>query len=834
MESPRQAQVVLPLPLDRVFSYSIPDEWREVVRVGSRVIVPLGRRTLTGYIVGLDAAPLVVGDKPIKLKPLVDLVDEEPLLSPETLTFCRQLADYYLCSWGEALRAALPPGINASAQCHFEPNPDPDTRLPIRLTPNREFILRTVAAMAPVSKSLLSRELGNRPFVYDLDLLVRSRWLLARSVVGGGRTKGMEKKVLCLEKVSDPVLLEKQQAHFRRAPRQGALHALLLARNAPVDRSELMALGFGSGVIQGLIDGGIARQDLVVDSVEDSYDTDHSVRTLVLNQEQALAVERVGAFIRKPRDPGRRHKGFLLHGITGSGKTQVYLELARRARKLGLSVLVLVPEISLTPQIVARFRAFLGSDVAVIHSRLGNSQRFSIWRDIRAGRIRSVVGARSALFAPLQDLGLIIVDEEHESSFKQFEPQPRYHARDAALLRGAGLRIPVLLGSATPSMESWYNANQGKFERITLTRRVSGRPMPEVQLVDMKETLEQIAGKGRTVRAFGDTLIKRLVETVGSGNKAIVLQNRRGYSPWIQCEACREALRCIRCDISLTWHRTDNKCHCHLCGLEIPVPARCPACHEGSMLLLGSGTQKVEEELEEMFPEARVMRMDRDTTFAADAYVRMVRDFNSGNYDILLGTKSVAKGLDFSAVTLVGVVNADTELNLQDFRAQEWGYQLVSQVAGRAGRGEKPGTVIVQSFDPEHAVLQDAARHDFQSFADRELGQREALGYPPFGRLCRLVVKSLDETLCANCCEALHGWMNERRGAVQLLGPGPAPVRQVRREFRYQIVLKSTRRADPSGRALRELARSARAHFESRLSSKDLSLIVDVDPQSLM
>lgn len=833
MATPTIAHVVLPLPLDKVYDYAVPPEWQQAVQPGSRVIVPFGARTLTGYVVGLESRPAgEAGGR--ALKPLADVIDPEPLLTPEAIAFCRSLAEYYLCSWGEALKAALPPAINATAQCHFELNPDTETRLPVRLTPNREYILARVAANAPVSKAQLAREMGSRPFVLDLDTLVRARWITARTVVGGGRSRGLEKKVISLVPPVDEEGWERLQAHGRRAPRQGALLALLRSRPEPVERAELSALGYGSGVIQGLLDAGFAAQTLVPDTAEDSYDTDHSVRGLVLGDEQAAAVERIAGFIRKPRDPARRHRAFLLHGITGSGKTQVYLELARRARRLGLSVLVLVPEISLTPQIVARFRAFLGSDVAVIHSRLGSAQRFSLWRDIRAGRIRSVVGARSALFAPLQDLGLIVVDEEHEGSFKQFEPQPRYHARDAALMRGAALGIPVILGSATPSLESWFNAEQGKFERITLANRVSDRPLPEVQLVDMKETLEQIAGKGRTVRAFGDSLIKSLVATVQQGEKAIVLQNRRGYSPWIQCDTCREALRCVRCDISLTWHRTDNRCHCHLCGLSIPVPPRCPACRDGTLLLLGSGTQKVEEELEEMFPDARVMRMDRDTTAGRDAYVKMVRDFNSGSYDILLGTKSVAKGLDFSAVTLVGVINADTELNLQDFRAQEWGYQLVSQVAGRAGRGEKPGTVVVQSFAPEHPVLQDAARHDFQAFAARELEQRRSLGYPPFGRLCRLVVKSLDETLCANTCEALHGWLAERRGPVQLLGPGPAPVRQVRREFRYQIVLKSPRAADPGGRLMRALALSARQQFDSRLRSKDLSLVIDVDPQSLM
>ncbi len=824
------AQVVLPLPLESVYSYSIPAAFQGNVREGMRVIVPFGRRTLTGYVVGMTREL-----PPGKVRAIHDVVDAQSLLSPEVLAFCRRLGEYYLCSWGEVLKAALPPAINGTSRRYFERHPDPQAARPIRMTPAREKLLRLIEGRGALSKAELSRLMGSQAFVYDLGLLLREGWLVSRSVVEKARGQGRQVSVYSLGTVEPEEgwtgLIASRE---NRAPRQAALLRWLLDKPRGAERSAIMEAGFGSGVLQALHKSGHLQVEQRDAAIEEQWDTDHSVRSLVLSGDQQKVVERISPLLRRPGSAPGQHKAFLLFGVTGSGKTQVYLELARRALKKERSVLILVPEIALTPQIVARFRSFLGQDVAVIHSKLSSAQRFAIWRRIRKGEIRTVIGARSALFAPLPDLGLVVVDEEHETSFKQFEPQPRYHARDAALLRAHHLGIPVVLGSATPSMESWRNAREGKFELLRLSSRIRNRPLPEVELVDMKENLEQLAGKGRTVRAFGDRLIKRLIQVVERGEKAIILQNRRGFSPWVACETCREPLRCLRCDLTLTWHRTDHKCHCHMCGLAIDTPQKCPACGNGPLLLLGAGTQKIEEELEEMFPEARLLRMDRDTTGDRDAYVRMVREFNKGDYDVLLGTRSVAKGLDFADVTLVGVINADTELNLQDFRAQEWGYQLISQVAGRAGRGDKPGVVIAQSFDPEAEVLQFAARHDFEGFAEKELAARKALAYPPFGRLCRLLLKSLDEERARSACEGLKARLRPIAEPIQLLGPGPAPVLQVRREYRYQILLKSPRSKDPSGRLLRDLARKARELFEKHHRTRDLSLVVDIDPQSLM
>ena len=830
---PLTVQVALPLPVDTLYSYTVPEEYADAIAPGSRVLVPFGRRQLIGYAVEVGPAP--AGGR--ALKPVADLVDESPLLSADLLEFCRRLAEYYLCGWGEALKAALPPGINGTARCYYEEQPDESLREAIRLTPRRQAILRLVRERGPVSKAWLAQEL-DAALSHDLNELLRARFLTRKDVVEATRTRSQGRRVLHLAVPSGSAdlrrLLDEKE---RRAPRQAELLRLLLTRQeGRVDRDEAKALGYSDAVLRELLKSPFVAEGRDEELPADEYDTDASVLDIVLNPAQQAVVDAVSAKIGRRPKRGReeRYGTFLLHGVTGSGKTQVYLELARRAQAEKRGVLILVPEIALTPQIVARFRSYLGPQVAVVHSRLSGAQRFAIWESLRSGRCRAIVGARSALFAPVPDLGLIVVDEEHESSFKQYEPAPRYHARDAAVLRAHQLGIPVLLGSATPSMESWQNARDGRYALLELPDRVGDRPLPTVELVDMKANLEEIGGRGRTVRAFGDRLIAALLETLEGGHKAILLQNRRGHSPWLQCPDCGEALKCVRCDVSMVWHRLTGQCHCHLCGLARPVPETCPGCGGGPLGYLGTGTQKVEEELLEIRPDAKLLRMDRDTTAARGAYVRMVREFNSGDTEILLGTQSVAKGLDFSRVTLVGVIQADTELNLQDFRAQEWGFQLISQVAGRAGRGEDPGRVIVQTFRPDHPALLRAAAHDYAGFAEEELAERRALAYPPFARMVRLVVKSTDEELAAAACRSLAEEFRRGPGPVTALGPGPAPVRMVRREYRYHLLLRSRREADPGGKALRAAAKRLKAHFERACKARDLSLILDVDPQGVM
>jgi len=824
---PLLADVALPLPVPHPYTYSVPDEYAGALGPGSRVLVPLGSQRLIGYVVSVGRR-----EPPRGLKAVLDLIDEEPLLDEGLLRFCARLAELYLCSQGEVLKAALPPGINGTVQCLFEEQRDASLRKPLRLSAKREAILRLVRERGTVSRAWLTQELSGT-LAHDLSQLVAAGFLQKRDSLEGERRRESLRRVLQLAVApGGPELREAMREKEKRAPRQAAL-LRLLGDGARVERSEILAQGWTAAQLKPLLEAGLLREDSESDLPDSGYDHDASVRGLELTAAQGAVVDAVAAALPGPAKRPGRFQTFLLRGVTGSGKTQVYLELARQARSAGLGVLVLVPEIALTPQIVARFQGFLGQPVAVIHSQLSGPQRFSIWRALKRGEVRVVIGARSALFAPVQKLGLIVVDEEHESSFKQQEPVPRYHARDAAVLRGQQLGIPVLLGSATPSLESWYNARQGRYQLLELPERVGGRPLPEVRLVDMRAERAEWAGRGETVRNFSRPLIEALLATREAGGQAILLQNRRGHSPWLQCPLCAEVLHCPRCDVSLVWHRSTGNCHCHLCGVEIPPPAACPACKGAKLAYWGAGTQKVEEELAQVLPEARILRMDRDTTQQRGAYVRMVRDFNAGQFDVLLGTQGVAKGLDFARVTLAGVIQADTELNLQDFRAREWGFQLVSQLAGRAGRGDAPGLVLVQCHDPGHPVLLQAARHDYFAFAEAELEARHLAGYPPFTRLCRLLVKSADETLAERVCRRLYDEV-KRPAGVAALDPGPAPVRMVRREYRYHMLLRTRRTADPGGRLLRQAAEACREHFHKRLKERDVSLILDMDPQGVM
>lgn len=825
---PLRADVALPLPVDQLYSYRIPDEFVEVARPGARVFVPFGRRQLVGYLVGV--AP---DEGQRRLKPLLDVLDEQPLIDEALIVFCRRLAEHYLCSLGEALKAALPPGINGTVRCHFELQPDPQLRQPLRLSERRQTILRLVGERVSVSKAWLMQEL-DAACNHDLNELVRAGFLLRQESLGSARSKESSIRLLrltCAE--GTPEFRAALAAKERRAPRQAALLNQLARAGGRVERQELIAGGFTPAVMRALVEAGHVIEEHEASLPEEEYDRDGSVREHELSPAQQQVVDTVGVGIPDRKGRGGSFSCSLLRGVTGSGKTQVYLELARRALEQGRSVLVLVPEIALTPQIVARFQGYLGRRVAVVHSRLTGPQRFDIWQGIRRGELRVVVGARSALFAPLERLGLVIVDEEHESSYKQYDPAPRYHARDAAVMRAQQLGIPVLLGSATPSLESWHNTRQGRYCLLELPDRISGRPMPPVELVNMREEQAEMSGKGDTARLLGGELIRALAETLDNREQAIVLQNRRGHSPWLQCKVCGEVKTCVRCDVSLVWHRVTNRCHCHLCGLELAADIPCAACGSNDLMRQGAGTQKVEEQLAEVLPSVRLLRMDRDTTQRRGAYVRMVREFNRGEHDLLLGTQSVAKGLDFPGVTLSAVIQADTELNLQDFRAREWTFQLISQLAGRAGRGERPGRVLVQSYQPDHEVFRHAARHDYCSFANEELDHRRVAGYPPFFRLCRLVCRSEREELAEAAVRRLYEHACGLPG-VAALQPGPAPVRMVRREYRFHFLLRAERTSDPSGRKLRQAALACRDQFEQNLRQKGLSLVIDMDPQGVL
>jgi primosomal protein N' (replication factor Y) len=786
------------------------------------VLVTLGQRLQTGYVLELLNEPDYDSSK---IKPISDTLDPFPLFTPETLRFCRQVADYYVASIGETLRCALPPGINFAGRMVFRLSEQPPAELP-RLSPLRKRLLQAVREHPDTGIRYLSQQVRRKSINHDLRFLLDHGLITGVEELKGRKLATRKELYLRLSSGLSGDQLEEAIASRRRRPAQVA-SLKRLSELETISRRNLLQLHSLSPLRSLLEDGLLEQYERDIDTGSPHHASDTSVLDISLNREQKQALSALMAAHRSGE-----FKAFLLQGVTGSGKTQVYLEAIKQVVENGKQALVLVPEISLTPQIVARFNAFFGDRVIVMHSRLSDRQRYDAWLGIRQDKYDVVVGVRSAVFAPLERIGMIVVDEEHDSSFKQFDPAPRYNARDAALLRGRDLGVPVLLGSATPALETYHNVAAGRLTRLLLPERTGAHSHPEIELIDMKEVWRETSGD--TVKMFSNKFISGLLNTLERGEQAIILQNRRGYSSWQQCVACGTVAQCPNCDITLTYHKTDQVLRCHYCGHSRTPLTSCEECGSGKLEFFGTGTQQVEEQLQSLFPEHRLLRMDQDTTRSPDAYNSMIAAFNANEYDILLGTQSVAKGHDFPRVTFVGVVNADTELALPDFRAQERTFQLLTQVAGRAGRADLPGRVIIQTFRPENRALQQVQADDMEAFLTGEAETRRQLNYPPFSRLGLLTIKATDRDGCRLAAEAILPYLQKGLGNMQLLGPAPAPIQKIWREYRYHYIVKSARTSDPNGVRLRQLLRGALDQFNRLRRSDDSYLTITVDPLSLM
>jgi primosomal protein N' (replication factor Y) len=738
------ARVALNRPLHCEFTYSVPPALAESARPGVRVAVPFGSRRLIGVIVATeDGCDL----DPRRIRPLADVLDAEPMVDAGLLELTRWFADYYACSWGQALSAVLP--------------------------------------------GSLKRE-GNRR---------RVRVVSVRE--GVGETE--------LAEVVD------------RFPKQHRLLRTLLEIGAPVElRVVTRRLKISEHPCRSLERRGWVTIERVVSAPDPllSSGLDRE-RPEQLSDQQETAV---GALVERLEQG--EYGTFLLQGVTGSGKTEVYLRVIERALELGRGAIVLVPEIALTPQTVSWFRSRFG-DVAILHSGMTDAQRLDMWMRARSGAARVVVGARSAIFAPVPDLGVIVVDEEHEPSFKQ-ESVPRYHARDIAVVRARALGAVCVLGSATPSLESWKNAREERYERLALTERVSGRGMPVIEIVDMRREKPDRAGP----KLFSRRLRTLLEETLERGKQSILFLNRRGFAPVLWCRECGESVRCRQCDVTLTFHRRIGRAVCHCCCEEVGPPKACPACTAPALHYLGGGSERVESSLGALLPEARVARMDSDTMLRREDYERTLESFGRGELDVLVGTQMIAKGLDFPNVVLVGIVAADSALHLPDFRAAERTYQLLAQVSGRAGRGADQGRIVVQTCTPDHPAIQRAARNDFEGFCAQEEALRGELGYPPHARLIRVVFEDEDAARAGEaaerCAHGLEACAREHGGAV--LGPAPAPIAMLRGRHRRHLLLKLPARGSDAEAG--SVARGFLIRFAEE--STRTRVLIDVDPVSML
>jgi len=830
------ADIALPVPVDRLFTYQIPPDLAALAQPGMRVLVPFGRKHLTGVIVALPRSTQVKG-----LRPLKDVLDSNPSFSAEMLKLTRWIADYYLVPWGEALRVATPQGLSLQSKAVVRLS-DAITEVQTRRESKQQSKILQLLKTGPITLTALQTKSGASALRATLREMENKGWIVVDEQIRDPKASPRFETVfrlagdyLAILKGLPRPLGEKQTVAIAVLEKAGTdVETAVLLRTAGVSLSTMKSLAS-----KGLVE--LTRREVI----RHVHYEEEAVHSVTLNPAQLKAL----ANIRTALDTDR-YKSFLLHGVTGSGKTEVYIEALRHALARGKTALVLVPEISLTPQTVRRFRAHFRDQVAVMHSKMSTGERFDAWRMARDGKIQIVIGPRSAVFAPLKNLGLIVVDEEHEASYKQFDASPRYNARDVAIVRGSLANAVVVLGSATPSVESYHNAHQGKYLLLELPERVDSAQLPTVEIVDMTQERREVLAKLRDeLRAEGkdfpkqmpQSSISRLLESqifarVQKHEGVILLQNRRGFSHVVECFECGYVERCENCDVTMTYHSVKKHVRCHYCGAVKKPPGRCPSCKGMEIRFHAFGTQQVQEELRDRFPDTAVLRMDLDTTSKKGAHDKILKQFAQREADILLGTQMVAKGLDFGHVTLVGVISADTQMLLPDFRASERTFQLLTQVAGRAGRSTLAGEVVVQTMQPRHYSLKHVLTHDFQGFYKEEIAYREELNYPPFSRIVLIEFRAKSEVEIQEQSGLFAQILREENHekAYEVLGPADAAIPKIKKMYRKHIVLKVSRSKDPSGVVMRESIRRVRERFDSQIPAGRANMTIDVDPQGMM
>jgi primosomal protein N' (replication factor Y) len=798
--------VSLPVPLDQSFTYRLPETLRHRVQLGCRVLAPFGARKLTGVVVKVHEE---ASEGPCK--EVLKLVDEEPVLDADLLSLGGWISQYYCAPLGEVLRAMTPlSGEVRKTRQYSLTDSGRDAARQLVLGASEEDaavqVLQLLEAR-PLSASYLEKKLPR-----------------AATVIRSLEKKGFI-EIENLEARRDPLRASATRLRaswlavspddIKLTKRERELHAFLELHPGTHNLAELEVSVTGASQAA----RSLARRKLITlepESPTGVFTSDGPPRTL--NPHQLEAYQQIEAALR-----GAKFQTFLLEGVTGSGKTEVYLRSIDACLALGRSALLLVPEIALTPAVAGDFFHRFGDRVAILHSAFHDAERAEQWRRIRAGLATVVVGTRSGVFAPVRNLGLVVIDEEHDQSYKQQET-PRYNGRDVAIVRAQGAGAVAILGSATPSLESRYNVQRGKYTLLTLPERIEKRPMPDVEVIDMRnEFLET-----RKVTTFSRRLVDSIVERLEKGEQTMLLLNRRGFSSFVACRACGEKLECVNCAVTLTYHRRDRRMLCHYCNYAQKVPSVCPKCGSEYLNFIGTGSEKVEEELHRDFPTARIARMDRDTVSGKRHFETILHTFREGDSDILVGTQMIAKGHDIPNVTLVGVVSADVGLGLPDFRAAERTFQLLTQAAGRAGRGDLPGIVLIQTINPEHYAIRYASEQNYGGFYEKEIQFRKLMRYPPFSALANVLVRSQKQEEALALSTELGRLLDPAPKGLKVLGPAEAPVSRLKSEFRYQLLIKAIDRKRLN-ETLRELRR-----FTQVQKWNATALVIDVDPLTLL
>jgi primosomal protein N' (replication factor Y) len=819
------AELVFPLPFRNTFTYSVPEEFEELAKAGVRAVAPFGKRVLTGFIVNVSKKTNVKGD----IKELSDILDDKPIFNQLDFKFYNWVADYYICSLGEALRLGVPYGLEIESK----------RKIIIDKTLCQEIYFVEKNKDSLKSRILnLMHERDEINFTY-LQKMVGKKNIY--SVI-----KGLEKAgaVTVLDEIEEAKVKIKTAPIVKLAKPLGEIYSLLpeLEQRSPKQLKivlELLSSKKKETPLAGLLKKAdasrtsaesLAEKGIIIineKEVDRKYNElyNEEIVEFTLTDRQTTAIKEIQSAIDE-----KQFRPFLLHGITGSGKTQVYIELINEVLKLKRSALVLVPEISLTPQITSRLINNFGETVSVIHSRMSLGERYDSWRKILKGKSKVVIGARSALFVPLKNIGIIIVDEEHDQSYKQTDLVPKYNARDSAIVLASMNNCPVVLGSATPSFESMNNAETGKYKLIELPERIDNAKLPRISLVNI--AIERKKKKMESV--FSQPLLDKIRDRLVKKEGTIILQNRRGFSTQIFCEDCSEVETCGNCSVPMVYHINKNYLQCHYCGLIRSVPSACTHCGSLNIKYYGAGTERVEDEIEFYFPNARIKRIDSDSINRKSSLSKSLLEFSKGEIDILVGTQMVSKGLDFSRVTLVGVISAETSLWMPDFRADERTFQLLTQVAGRAGRSTIEGEVIIQTQNEKTFTLQKVLQNDYMGFYKKEIEMRRGLGYPPFTRICLVETKDPDESKAKGAINDFYQELLPYRKWLNISQPSTALIARLKGNYRFHIMIKSPRESDPGGAILRKAVVNAYVEFNRKSRFREVKLIYDIDPQSIL
>lgn len=819
------ADVALPLPIPQLFTYRIPGEFYELIKPGIRVIVSFGRqKVVTGLVDSIHQnAPKVYTAKPI-----LDVLDADPVVTSQQVDMMKWMSNYYLCTYGEVINAAFPSGLKLSSESKIQLHPHydwNDTDLPLD---DKEVMLLSALEN---KDSLSYREAADilelkSAYRYIKSLVQKELVIIYEEVKERYKPKKVKKIRLHGDYLSDESLLDELFQELEKKPKQSDL-VLFYLREVPIfQQPELNKTGIAKSAFT---DAGLSvsslktlvKNEILVEFEEiiSRFDEESQVETkeIELSEiQQKTQAEIFEHFTTKAT--------VLLHGITGSGKTEIYISLIQQALESGQQVLYLLPEIALTAQIVTRLKKVFGDRMGVYHSKFSDNERVEVWYGLMEGKFDFIVGVRSSIFLPFSSLGLVIIDEEHETSYKQFDPAPRYHARDVALYMAHLHGAKTLMGSATPSLESYTNAKQEKYGLVELFERYNQASLPVIHLANLTEEKKRKTSVGE----FTSLLIEAIGQVLDKKEQAIIFQNRRGFSNYLTCEDCGYIPDCPRCSVSLTYHQYKNQLNCHYCGHKDAVPLVCPACGSTKVHTVGIGTERIEEDIKLIFPKARVQRMDLETTRAKYAYQNIIHEFEKGEIDILVGTQMVSKGLDFDRVSLVGVFDIDRMLYFPDFRSYERAFQMVTQVSGRAGRRDTEGRVIIQSRNPEQGIIELIHTGDYQTFYSREMAERNKYHYPPFTRMIHLLIRSKDKKLTNEAAQRLANILKEDMGKSRVLGPQEPLINKIRDKFLMDIFLKIEKKYKME--AVKDLIRNAQLELLKVKELKSVEVVVDVDP----